>query len=165
MSIDRTQLLNGPATVSVGGLGETFDIGSLGSGVSIQYQPEFLHWQPQQASGDVKSYKTREGFEIGFTVWEPTLKNIDYFMLGGDGTYAGGSANEFGGDDTPEELAPVVIYGTAPDQGERVLYFNEMIAVEPGAYVIDRFANHGFEAKLKSHSDPLDGTIGYIDDP
>jgi len=165
VSIDRTKLCNGPATVSIGGLGEVYDIGSLGSGVSIQYQPEFLHWQPQQASGDVKSYKTREGFEIGFTIWEPTLKNIDLFILGGDGTYAGESSSEFGGDDTPEELEPVVIYGTAPDNGERIIYFNRCVAVEPGAYVIDRFAHHAFEAKLKTHSDEITGAVGYIDDP
>jgi hypothetical protein len=162
--MDRTKLCEGPGTVSVLGEGDTFDVGSLGSGVEMSYTPEFLHINPQQAMGDIKSYKTREGVEIGFTIWEPTLKNLDLFMFGGDGTYAGGALNEIGGVDVVEELEPVVIYGTAPGGFQRTIFIDRAVAVEPGGYVIDRTASHGFDAKLKALIDPNDGTICYIED-
>lgn len=164
MSIDRTKLCNGAATVSVKGSGEVYDVGSLGSGVELTYEPEMLLIQPQQSMAAVKAYKTSEGWVVGFTIWEPTLKNVDYFLLGGDGTYAGGSGEEFGGDDTPEELEPVVIYGTAPGGYQRSIQFDRMIAVEPGAYPIDRTASHGFPVKLRALVDPATGTFGYFED-
>jgi hypothetical protein len=164
VSIDTTKLCNGAATVSVKGAGETYDVGSLGSGVELTYEPEFLMIQPQQSMAAVKAYKTSEGWVAAFTIWEPTLKNIDFFLFGGDGTYAGGSSEEFGGDDTPEELEPVVIYGTAPGGFVRTIQFDKMVAIEPGGYPIDRTASHGYPAKLRALVDPATGTFGYVED-
>ena len=166
MSIDTSLLCNAPATVSVLGTGETYDIGSIGEGgAEMTRQPEYLHFQPQQATGIVKSLMTKEGWVVTFPVWRASLKNIDYFIHGGDGTtYTSGVA--FGGEDTPETLAPVVIYGTAPGgaMGTRAVQFDQMIAIEPGGWVFDRMQPQAFQAKLMSHSDPADGTIGATTD-
>lgn len=162
MSVDRDRLCNGPGQVSVGGIGDSYDVGSLGSGVEIQWAHEFLHINPQQCSGDIATYRTKEGADISFTIWEPTLKNMDLFLFGGDGTFA--SEDHFGGDDTPEAFEPVVVYGTAPGGGQRAVTFDRMVAVEPGAYIIDRTQSHGYPAKLHAHVEPLTGVMGDVTD-
>lgn len=168
MSVTKSQIVNGPATVCLTGVDPADDVGALATGVTITREPEFLIIHPQQCSGPIKVYLTAESYTIAFGFLEPTLQNIDYAIFGGDGTYASGSS--FGGDDIPEELGNLQVYGTAPvASGEwtaasRAVLFDNVVAAEPGDWPVDRTAEHVINAKFRALVDEHTGVIGSVTD-
>jgi len=160
MSITRDNIVSGPGYVSI----DAGDLGAMNSGVKITYEPEYHFARPQRHMNIIKVLKSVERWLVEAEFMEPTLKNLDYMVLGGDGTFT--SAGSIGGDDTPAELSTLIVYGTAPGSTHlsRSVQFDTVVAIEPGEWAIDRDNIHSFAGKWLALGDMEDDTVGSVTD-
>ena len=154
MSITLSNLCFGPMTVFFG----ADDIGATEEGAVITRTPEYLLVQPEQVPGAVISYLVSEGYTIAFTTIEPTIKNLDLFVFGTDGT--GTSPHDFGGEDTPTGHDDFIVYGTTPGGFQRTIAWHHVIAGEPGDWGIGRKAAHSNAVKLIALCSAAVATLG-----
>ncbi len=154
MSITLSNMCFGPMTVFFG----EDDVGATEEGAVITRTPEYLLVQPEQVPGAVISYLVSEGYTIAFTTIEPTIKNLDLFVWGGDGSAT--SPHDFGGVDTPEVHDDFIVYGTAPGGFQRTIAFHHVISGEPGDWAIGRKAVHGNAVKMIALASAAVATLG-----